>query len=271
MAARVRIFSDLHLGHKVSRVDEVKAFTPLLDGVETAVFNGDTWQELSRDFRPRAEQQLAELRGLCAAAGAEPVFLTGNHDPGWQGEGWLELAGGRIVVTHGDTLLHDGSPWKHEILANPDRIEALWREHPDAAHNPAARIRVARAIASELRSRKHPRGRSLLRRAWDAAMPPQRAIHMIDAWLRQAHEGAAFCDRYFPQAEFLVIGHFHRAGCWRIGRRVILNTGAFMSPGRACLVDWFPEEGRLVYADIDESDTTAYRIGRIREVWHLEI
>jgi predicted phosphodiesterase len=271
MPKRVRILSDLHLGHKVSRVDDVAALAPLVDGVDTLVFNGDTWQELSRDFRPRAEHQLGELRQLCAAAGTEPVFLSGNHDPGWPGDGWLELAGGRIVVTHGDTLLHDGSPWKHEILANPDRVEAMWRAHPEAQHDAAARIRVARAIATELRSVKHPRGRSLFRRAWDAVVPPQRAWHMIDAWLRQADEGAAFCGRYFPQAEFLVIGHFHRAGCWRAGGRVVINTGAFMSPGWAGLVDWFPEEGRLVFADIDESDTRAYKVGSVREVWRLEI
>jgi len=269
MPARVRILSDLHLGHKVSRVDEVAALAPLVEGVDTVVFNGDTWQELSRDFRPRAERQVDELRGLCAAAGAETVFLSGNHDPGWPGDGWLEFAGGRIVVTHGDTLLHDGSPWKHEILENPERVEALWREHPDAEHNPAARIRVARAIASELRSVKHPRGRSLLRRVWDAAMPPQRAWHIIDAWLRQADEGAAFCDRYFPRAEFLVIGHFHRAGCWRRGGRIVINTGSFMSPGRACLVDWFPDEGRLVYADINETDAKAFSVGDVRGVWRL--
>jgi len=266
-ARHVRILSDLHLGHKLSRVAEVAALRPLIEGVDVVVFNGDTWQELAKAFRPLAERQLSELRALCADAGAEPVFLSGNHDPGWPGDGWLALAGGRMVVTHGDALLPDGSPWKREILAKPERIAALWRAHPAAGHDPGERIRLAREIASEMRSVEHPGGRSLFRRAWDAAVPPQRALKMIDAWLRQGAEGARFCERYFPNAEFLVIGHFHRAGCWRIGGRVVINTGAFMSPGRACVVDWFPPENRISWSVIDERDAAAFRVGRLNEDW----
>ena len=269
-AGLVRIVSDLHLGHKLSRIEDVRAFGPLIDGADVVVFNGDTWQELAREFRPRGERQLAELRDLCTRAGAQPVFLSGNHDPGWPGDGWLTMAGGRVVVTHGDAILPAGSPWKREILARPDRVEALWHAHPHAAHHPAARIRLARAIAAELRSVEHPAGRSFFRRAWDAVVPPQRALRMLDAWWRQGDEGARFCEHYFPDAEFLIIGHFHRAGCWMSGGRVVINTGAFMSPGRACLVDWQPAAGHLVWADIDERDATAYRPGRVRNVWRLK-
>ena len=268
-AGHVRILSDLHLGHKLSRVANVRALRPLVAGVDAVIFNGDTWQELAREFRPLAERQLDELRDLCADAGTESFFLSGNHDPGWPGDGWLTLAGGNIVVTHGDALLTAGSPWKREILTNAERVDALWRAHPEAAHDPAVRIRLARAIASDLRSVEHPAGRSFLRRAWDAVVPPQRALRIIDAWLRQGGEGARFCDRYFPDAGFLIIGHFHRAGCWHRSGRVVINTGSFMSPGRACLVDWFPNDRRLSWADIDERDPAAFRAGRINDVWHL--
>lgn len=268
-ARHVRILSDLHLGHKLSRVADVRSLRPLVKGVDVVVFNGDTWQELAREFRPLAKRHLEALRGICSDAGAEPVFLSGNHDPGWPGTGWLELAADRIVVMHGDALLPDGSPWKREILLNPQRVEALWRAHPAADRDASARIRVARAIASELRSVEHPGGRSFIRRAWDAVVPPQRALRMIEAWLRQGTEGGRFCERYFPLAEFLVIGHFHRAGCWRRRGRVVINTGSFMSPGKACLVDWFPTENRLVWADINERDSAAFKHGRINDVWQL--
>ncbi len=268
-AGHVRIFSDLHLGHKLSRVADTRALRPLLDGVGTAVFNGDTWQELAREFRPLGERQLTELRAICAEAGAAPVFLPGNHDPGWPGDGWLAFGGRRVVVTHGDALLPAGSPWKREILSNEARVAELWREHPEAARDPAARIRLARAIANELRSVEPPGGRSFLRRVWDAVVPPRRALHILEAWLVQGREGGRFCDRFFPEARFLVIGHFHRAGCWTAGDRVVINTGSFMSPGRACVVDWFPGERRLVWADVDERDPAAWRRGRIHAVWRL--
>lgn len=268
-ARRVRILSDLHLGHKLSRVAEVRALRPLVECVDLVVFNGDTWQELARKFRPHAEHQLGELRELCANAGTEVVFLSGNHDPGWEGDGWLTMGGGRVLVTHGDALLPGGSPWKREIMRNADRVEALWQEHPRADVDAAERITLAREIAREMRTVEHPAGRSFLMRAWDAAVPPGRALRMIDAWLRQGAEGARFCERYFPGADFMIIGHFHRAGCWRRDGRVVINTGAFMSPGRACCVDWSPCDGRLAWADIDERDPRAFRVGPIRKAWRL--
>ena len=43
----VRILSDLHLGHQVSRIARVSALRPLVAGAGTVIFNGDTWQELT--------------------------------------------------------------------------------------------------------------------------------------------------------------------------------------------------------------------------------
>lgn len=261
-----RVLSDLHLGHKLTRISDVRALRPLFEGFATVVFNGDTWQELAGEARPAAARQLDDLRSLCADAGATPVFLSGNHDPGWPGDGWVELGGGRIVATHGDALLRAGSPWKREILANPERVEALWRAHPAADHDAAERIRLARAIAAELSGIEPAPGRSFLRRAWDAVVPPRRAWHMLDAWARQASEGARFCERYFPGARALLIGHFHRAGCWRRGGRHIINTGSFISPGRAAHVDWHPAENRLSWGFIDERDPQAFRSAGSRDV-----
>lgn len=264
-ARHIRILSDLHLGHKVSRIHNVQSLRPLIEGVDVAIFNGDTWQELARAFRSRAQDQLEELKQLCSELTVKPVFLSGNHDPGWPGEGWIPLANGRIIVTHGDALLPSGSPWKREILSHPDRVEAIWRAHPGANTDPAQRIRLARAIASELRTTEHPIGKSFMMRAWDAATPPTRALHMILAWLRQADAGNRFCERYFPRAKVLVIGHFHRAGCWRRNGRTIINTGSFMSPGRACLVDWYPETATLLWSDVNEESSSAFRPGSIRK------
>jgi predicted phosphodiesterase len=262
----VRVFSDLHLGHKVSRIREVSALRPLISGAGTVIFNGDTWQELARQFYLRSAAMLEELTSLCRAEGAEAVFLSGNHDPGWPGRGWVELAGGRIVISHGDGLLFDGSPWKREILVNGKRVVELWDQHPQASRDVEERLRVARKIARELCCVESPTGRSFLLRAWDAAIPPRRAVKMIEAWITQATEGAKFCDSYFPAAEILVIGHFHREGSWlRSGRRII-NTGSFMAPGRAHWVEW--NDGWLSRGVIDEMGESC-RKGRTLGVWRL--
>lgn len=259
MKEPVRIFSDLHLGHKLSRITEVSMLRPLIAGAGTVIFNGDTWQELAAPFRARAQTMLAELRSLCAEQGVKAIFLPGNHDPGWPGPGWLELGGGKIVVTHGDTLFRASSPWKREILSAPQRVAEIWAAHPEAARDPAQRHQVARAIARELCSVEHPLGRHLIQRAWDAAIPPHRALWMLWAWFTQNRAGARFSETYFPNAEFLVIGHFHHRGCWRRNGRTILNTGSFLNPGRAGWVEW--NHDKLTHGLIDESPREC-RIGR---------
>ena len=262
----VRVLSDLHLGHKISRVARVSALRPLIAGAGTVVFNGDTWQELAQSFFHRSAEMLEELKSMCREEGAEAVFLSGNHDPGWPGHGWVELADGRIVITHGDALLFDGSPWKREILVGRERVMELWNRHPRAAHDIEERLRLAREIARELCSVEYPTGRRVPQRAWDAVVPPGRAVKMIESWVIQGSAGAQFCERYFPRAEMLIIGHFHHEGSWvRNGRRII-NIGSFMAPGHAHWVEW--NSGMLSRGRIDESPESC-RKGKTLDVWQF--
>jgi len=238
MRLPVRIFSDLHLGHRASRIDEVEKLRPLFKGAGTVVFNGDTWEELAEPWRDRSAAMLEELRGIVAEEGCDAVFLRGNHDPGWDGPAWLELAGGRLVVTHGDALLRASAPWKREILNGGEAIEKIWREFPDAETDAGTRLELARQIALRLRSKQYPKDRTLLSRVLDAALPPQRALSILEAWIKQGKYGAAFCERYFPKAELLVIGHFHCSGIRRARGRTLLNLGSFVLPGRAKWAGW---------------------------------
>ena len=262
----VRVLSDLHLGHKICRIEQVSALRPLIAGAGTVIFNGDTWQELAAPFLNRSTVMLEELKSLCREEGAEAVFLAGNHDPGWPGPSWVELAGGRILITHGDALLAAGSPWKREILVNGRRVDELWKRHPTADRDPTERLAVAREIAQELCSVEYPTGRSFFQRAWDAINPPKRAGIMIEACLNQASAGAKFCADYFPTAEILIIGHFHWRGCWlRDGRRII-NTGSFTTPGRAHWVEW--SDGWLHWGLINEAPDCCHK-GKTLDVWRL--
>lgn len=266
MREPVRVLSDLHLGHKVSRVERVEALRPLIAGAGTVVFNGDTWQELAAPFRERAAVMLGELKSLCAEEGAEAVFLPGNHDPGWSGPGWVGLAGGRVIITHGDALWFDGSPWKREILTGGERVMELWKQHPAAGHDIRERLQLAREIARELCSVEYPLGRHIIQRAWDAVVPPLRALKMIEAWFTQGTAGAKFCETYFPEAEILVIGHFHHQGRWRVKGRTVINTGSFLDPGRAHWIEW--NDGWLTRGEIDEGREVC-GIGRRLESWRF--
>lgn len=248
MRLPLRIFSDLHLGHKASRIEDVEKLRPLFKGAGTVVFNGDTWEELAEPWRERSAGLLGNLKNIIAEEGCDAVFLSGNHDPGWDGPGFLELAGGRIVITHGDALLRDGAPWKREMLAGTEVVDELWKKFPDAGENAHARFELARAIARRLPSEHHPDGRSLFSRAIDAAFPPQRAMAMVSAWIGQGRLGAEFCETYFPKAEVLVAGHFHCHGVRTTKGKIIVNTGSFVVPGPAGWVEWdgtFLSSGRI--------------------------
>lgn len=262
----LRIFSDLHLGHQLSRIERVSALRPLVSGAGTVVFNGDTWQELAVPYRARSSEMLIELKEMCAEEGAKTVFLSGNHDPGCPGDGWLELAGGRMVVTHGDALLFGGSPWKREILTNERLVREIWARHPAAAVDLRVRIQVAREIARELCSVEFPSGRHLVQRAYDAAFPPQRALWMLASWFGQGELGHEFCERYVPQAEVLILGHFHHHGCWLKNGRLVINTGTFLVPGRAHWVEW--NDGWLSRGVIEETPS-ACRMGERLGSWRL--
>jgi hypothetical protein len=238
MKLPLRIFSDLHLGHRASRIDEVEKLRSLFRGAGTVLFNGDTWEELSPPWRGKSGEMLARLRLILAEEGCEAVFLPGNHDPGWEGSGFMEIAEGRIAITHGDALLRSGAPWKREMLGNPEIIEELWNRFPDAATEIGSRLELARAIARRMATTHPPDARNLFARALDAAFPPQRALHMISAWLRQGGHGARFCETYLPRAEILVVGHFHCQGIRKALGRTVINTGSFVVPGPAGWVEW---------------------------------
>lgn len=266
MKEPVRILSDLHLGHAASRISEAEELRPLLAGAGTVVFNGDTWQELSNAFREESRRLLGDLERLCAELGVETVFLSGNHDPGWPGRGWLELAGGRVIVTHGDAVLWSGSPWSRDAFQREAEVRRLWEEHHGAEDDAGERLQLARDVARTLRAATYPKGRGLFRRVLDAVNPPRRTAEILAAWVRHATATAGFADRYFPQAEIIMVGHFHWPGVWRRGGKVVINTGAFVSPHPAWWAEW--NDGWLRCGRVDEG--ASWTIGRTTGVWRFD-
>jgi predicted phosphodiesterase len=237
MKEPIRVLSDLHLGHRVSRIGKVEALRPLIAGAGTVIFNGDTWQELALPFKDRSAAMLEELRAICREEGAEAIFLSGNHDPGWDGPGWIELADKRILITHGDALFFSGSPWSREALNRRQQIAELWRKHRAAECHAGERLRLARQIARSLVPPHFPKGKKLWQRVWEAAHPPSRAFHMLHSWLTQADAAVDFAEQFFPKAEIILIGHFHLPGVWNKDGRTVINTGAFLPPCKAWCVE----------------------------------
>jgi UDP-2,3-diacylglucosamine pyrophosphatase LpxH len=255
----IRIISDLHLGYSGSLLTDATQLLPLIDGVGTLVFNGDTAELRNERRYPRGRKEFIKLQELCAQAGVQTVFVNGNHDPVISTVNHLDLAEGAILVTHGDMLFTDLAPWCKEGRKIGQAHRQLLNDMDDHLFEDfEARLRLVKdAIISvglpELRFQTGPLARVALfaQKAW----PPTQPFIIVRCWREAPRRAAAMARVFRPRARFILIGHFHLAGITPLDPRVIVNTGSFT-----------PLLGRLV-VDIAGGELSVKRINRIRGVF----
>ncbi len=237
-----RIFSDLHYGERVSIVQNLAQLDPLLAGIAGLVLNGDTL-----DTRPGPHPDtIQELRRtLIDHLRAIPtVMLTGNHDPDISTTHLHELAGARVLVTHGDIMFDDIVPWGKDA---PLALQLVAHERRGAA-NPTleqllhAHRRAAGALPRRLPQTDTRPWQSLGRLMVELLFPPTRVTRVLRAWSEMPARTAALARLHRPQARFLVVGHTHHPGIWKQrDGRVVINTGSFCRPLGRLVVDVAPD------------------------------
>ena len=235
---KVRVLSDLHLGHPGSLIGDVGQLRPLLEGIDTVVFNGDTCELTYAGWRERGAWWLDSLNSLCDELGVRPLFLTGNHDPDVSDQGWLVLMDGALFVTHGDLVSREVAPWSREYLARKRVVAAVWADREGLEDDLRNRWEGTQAVEEILRVRMPPklklRGRlQLLSALW----PPERALAILRAWATMFPAARGFMRCYRPGAQAMVFGHFHRPGVSRRDGCLLVNTGAFMNGSSVLVVD----------------------------------
>ena len=248
----LRIISDLHLGHPASFLAHPADIAPLLRGVGTLVFNGDSAEMRFLEDRQTGMASIEKLRELCGSHGVEAQFINGNHDPTACSASHLDLGNGAVLVTHGDMLFHDISPWsiEAEIMGEAHTL-ALQELDDDSFADFEKRLNASKraSIALELLSSKLPRGRLarlavLLKECW----PPSRPWRILKVWKETPGRAEALARVFRPRARFVIVGHTHYQGIWKRGPRVIINTGSFTPPLGRLAVDI--EESRLTVRNI---------------------
>lgn len=257
MAGLIRILSDLHLGHPGCRIPSAASLRPLFEGVETAVFNGDTVEQRHPALAAAGARHLAELGGLLADTGTRALFIRGNHDPGISDRDHLDLADGRLFLTHGDALFRHLSPWSPQVWRAAPRMEAVRAEYGEArlAADLAAHLECTHrcrelAEGTELEFRKGRLGslRGAARHLW----PPGRPARILTTWLTMPGRAHELLGRHRPGARAILFGHSHFSGVWRRGDRAAVNTGGFVSMLPARIAD-LEAGGCLVVRRVDES------------------
>lgn len=245
----IRIFSDLHYGDRASQVRALGQLTPLFEGADKVVLNGDTLDTRNGPYPERSAAFRAEVEAFVRAAAPEVVLMTGNHDPDLSAHHELELFTGRVLVTHGDVLFSEIVPWGRDALIIRARIAAARSALAPAEHNSLpAQLAIFRRVCISLRQRHQ-----LERDPWkylidftrDTFWPPDRVLRILRAWREAPERAAALARAHRPRAQFVIIGHLHRPGVWRArDGRVIVNTGSFCRPLGASFVEL--TSGRLM-------------------------
>ena len=263
MSQRVRILSDLHFGHAAAYVRQLDQIAPLMEGVPRVIFNGDSVEMRFLEERAEAEQKAGVLRHWCVAQGVAPLFITGNHDPFLTDTHYVELAGGTVLVTHGDILFHGISPWSRESGAlsdahsrelaaqeSADELEGKLRAAKDA-------MRAVEHLGPKMLHGRHgdPGFSSFLHEIW----PPWRPLRIIGCWLQAPGRAAEIVTRCRPGVRFAIVGHMHWAGVWRTRDCVVVNTGSFLPFSRRYAVD----------VDVDAGELVVRKIVSRKKVFHL--
>lgn len=241
----IRILSDVHYGDRASQVHRLLQLQPLVSEADAVVFNGDT---LDTRVGPHAAHTAAcrtEVAQFAQAAGCPITFLTGNHDPDFSAQHWLDLAEGEVFVVHGDVLFDDIVPWGRDAREIRSRIAqrlgptaslrglsleerlAIWRE-------------VARSIPQRHQSERHP-VKYALRFMADTVWPPTRFFKIFAAWRSEPQRAAELARAQRPSARYVILGHTHRPSIRQVpGGPIVINTGSFTAPFGGFAVELLP-------------------------------
>lgn len=247
----VVVFSDVHLHAGSDWQKALRRLRHLWADAATVIFNGDTMNRDLASDEARRLQIVQALTDMCAADGTDAVFLAGNSDYCLAAPRHAFLAEGRVLVTHGDAIIEEISPWNgrgSQIAAAG--AEALARMPPERRCTLEGRLAAATEAIARTRhilpARRQSEGTasqrtacylSWLKRPWALAT-------VLSFWRRMPRLAAEFLSRYADQARMIVLGHAHRRGVWTVDGRWVVNTGSLEGFwGRALVVR---VEGRRV-------------------------
>lgn len=249
-----RVFSDIHFGDHASRVDRLEQLRPLLDSVPHLVLNGDTLDTRAGPDPAYTAECHAAVLDFFPRYSSTVTFLSGNHDADFSNLHHLDLAGGKVFVTHGDIFFDDIVPWSHDARVIAQRITAELKSVPAAQHHDLdRRFEIFRRVAGAIPQR-HQSERNRLKFALhyvaDTVWPPTRILRVMHAWRVAPRKAAQLARRHRPAAAFVLCGHTHRPGIWSDHDGVtVINTGSFCPPLGGTLVDVF--EHQLAVRQID--------------------
>ena len=225
------VLSDLHLGLSPLQIPQLE---PLLDRADELWLNGDIAETRHPRYRDRGLRLWEELQRACSRRRVPVRRLTGNHDHDPSLATHLELADGRILITHGHAFLPCIAPWSVWAREAQRRHDACLASLPESERHGWDAAMQAAAAASEAAWSDHSRERRLhaaamLARPWAIAA-------VLRTWWRWPALAHGFVSRHRPDAKVVICGHSHRRGVHRRQGLTVMDTGSFNPPSRPAAV-----------------------------------
>jgi UDP-2,3-diacylglucosamine pyrophosphatase LpxH len=268
LEAPVVVMSDLHLGHPASFLRDPAQIMPLLGPAKTAIFNGDTFEQLHFGRRDLAKKQLERLMELCADRGVQPLILSGNHDPLASSAHYLDLFDGRVLLAHGDTLHEAVAPWSREspaVLCERRRLRHL-REYGNDLDDHLLLAKQSEMVAALYDHDASPGLMAQAHMIFKFLTMPWRIFVALRYWARAVHYGRTFVEEYRPSTRLFLFGHTHRPGVWALGNLTVVNTGSF-SPLSSPLIVHMDDRRAVVHRT--RFDHHVYHLGE--ELHHVQL
>ncbi len=256
-APSILILSDLHLGDRKRGIPTASMVRPLWRDVDRLVLNGDTAELHDPKCTETAEHETRALIDACAEDGVVACAIAGNHDPFISSLARLSLRDHRVLVTHGHTIhrLEPRPLVEGQIMESGDE-DSMVRTHRTDAGMLQDSFERTRRLTPPPEELETPR--DLIGSLGYAISRPMVLWKIIRYW----RNFPVWSDRYAThlqnEAQVVLVGHSHRQGIWRVGSRIVVNTGSPTWPGRPWAV-------RIV-----DQTVSVHRIVRGGAQWSLD-
>lgn len=225
------VLSDLHLG-RTGMAERAADLAALVEDASVLIVNGDVAELHVDAWADSAARELDRLRSICRASDTRLVLLAGNHDPELTDLRHLILAGGDLLITHGDAVHEALAPWSDAATIIRDRHREVLAAAPAERRDDLSTLFEACREAA-LAECEHQGDLGRPTSPLGALAKPWKIAAITGFWWTHARRLDRFASTHAPTTRVVLAGHSHRAGVERAGRRTIVNTGCFGVPGPA--------------------------------------
>lgn len=235
---KIRITSDIHLGHKKASTHEVDELKDMITDCDVFVCAGDIAELRLGRFQEAGINAYAELQELIKTIDNDFIGIGGNHDPKVLPRA-AYLRDDEIFVMHGDAVFRSGAPWGREYLQNKPIIGDLLAQYNLDKMTLEERLILSAKIADLIPAILSPEytNNNIINFLLHAGWPPSRPFRIVGAWILQKYLIRRFVRFFKIPSKIIITGHFHRPTLFRGEGKIYINTGAHFKYSKAWIVD----------------------------------